>query len=143
MLIDDIIEYCKKRKYIMPSIWHAMGWINTEIAEVYELLLDREASWVRNNPESKPKFSKEELAEELGDIIFMVMLAGYSEGVNPLEAMKTKMDRKLNENVSNIRGDVTLLTYEQLLQEFGGSTTLEDFLEDEEDKLEERNRNGN
>ena len=99
-LMDEIIEYVEKRKYVKPNVWQAMGWVNTEVGEVYELLLQREAEWVRNNPENKPTFSKEELAEELGDVIFMVMLAGYAEGVNPLEAAKSKMKRKLEERVS-------------------------------------------
>lgn len=94
-LMNEILEYTSKRGYVMPNIWQAMGWVNTEIAEVYELILDREAGWVRNHPEDKPNFTEDSLAEELGDVIFMIMLAGYSEGVNPLEAMKAKMARKL------------------------------------------------
>lgn len=113
-LMDEIVEYTSKRQYVMPNIWQAMGWINTEIAEVYELILDREADWVRNNPDGKPRFSKQELAEELGDIIFMVMLAGHSEGVDPLESMKNKMDRKLQENSAKITGTMELVSQEEV-----------------------------
>ena len=58
-LMDEIVEYTSKRQYVMPNIWQAMGWVNTEIAEVYELMLDREAGWVRNHPENKPIFSED------------------------------------------------------------------------------------
>lgn len=98
-LMEEIVEYTTKRQYKMPSIWEAMAWVNTEIAEVYEVMLST-GGWVRNNPQDHPERGKEELAEELGDIIFMVMLAGYAEGVNPLEAMKNKMKRKLSEKVA-------------------------------------------
>lgn len=91
-----IVEYARKRQYVMPNAMQAMAWVNTEIGEVYELLLQKEATWVRNNPDSKTPYSPQQVAEELGDVIFMIMLAGYAEGVNPLDAMKAKMERKLN-----------------------------------------------
>jgi NTP pyrophosphatase (non-canonical NTP hydrolase) len=96
-LMEEIVEYTSKRQYVMPNVWQAMGWVNAEIGEVYEVLLDWSATnWVRNNPEKHPHKTKEDLATELGDVIFMLMLAGYSEGVNPLEALKTKMRNKLD-----------------------------------------------
>ena len=85
----------------MPSVWEAMGWVGAEIGEVYEVLLSN-GGWIRNNPENHPPKDNNDLAEELGDVIFMLMLAGYSEGVNPLEALKAKMARKLEKlNVEN------------------------------------------
>lgn len=103
-LMMEIVEYCLKRKYVFPNAWQAMGWVNTEIGEVYELLLAREADWVRNNPDSKAPYSRIQMAEELGDIIFMVMLAGYAQGVNPMDAMIAKMARKLSEASRTMTG---------------------------------------
>lgn len=94
-LIEQIKEYYEKRELRHPNIWQALAWLQTELAEVYELIMDREGGWVRNNPDSKPKFSKEDLAEELGDIIFMCIVAGIEEGVDPIGAMENKMRRKL------------------------------------------------
>lgn len=93
-LMEEIVKYTSIRQYKMPNLWEAMAWLSTEVGEVYEIMLSS-GNWVRNNPEDHPVKGNDELAEELGDIIFMVMLAGYSEGVNPLEAMKEKMKRKL------------------------------------------------
>jgi NTP pyrophosphatase (non-canonical NTP hydrolase) len=93
-LMMEIIEYCKKRNYLLPDVWEGMAWVSTEIGEVYEVLLSTKP-WVRNNPDSKPKFSREHLAEELGDVIFMIMLTGHAAGVNPLDAMQEKMTNKL------------------------------------------------
>lgn len=99
-LMEEIINYAEKREYKMPDVWEAMGWVTTELGEVYEQLLAKKSGWVRNNPDSKAPYSPESLAEELGDVIFMVMLAGYAEGVNPLQAMKNKMARKLERKVA-------------------------------------------
>lgn len=95
-LIDEIITSFEQRNIISPdNVWQALGFANTELGEVYELLLDREKTWVRNHPENKPKFSKEALGEELGDVILMIMLAGWIEGVNPIQALREKLQRKL------------------------------------------------
>lgn len=95
-LLDFIVEYFNKRKLVYPDTsWQALGFATTEMGEVYELLLDRDKNWIRNNPDDKPKFNKENLAEELGDVIMMIMLAGWVEGVNPIQALKDKINRKL------------------------------------------------
>lgn len=94
-LIDLIEQYYNGRDLKYPDIWQSLGWANTELAEVYELLLARDGGWVRNNPQDHEGFTKDRLAEELGDTIMMLMVAGYVEGVNPIEALKNKIQRKL------------------------------------------------
>jgi len=54
--------------------------------------------WVRNNPYVGKGWSAQAFAEELGDVIFMAMVAGMREGLDPLEAMLKKMKRKLDEH---------------------------------------------
>jgi hypothetical protein len=92
---DFVLHYFSKRKLVWPSFKDAMQWAQTELAEVYELDLARSGDWVRNNPQDHPPFDKDKLAEELGDAIFMLIVAGLVEGVDPLEAMINKMIRKL------------------------------------------------
>lgn len=94
-LIDIITDYYDKRQLAYPDVWEALAWANTELGETYELLLSRNKRWVRNNPQNKEEFSKERFAEELSDIIMMIMVAGYVEGVNPIQALKDKIKRKL------------------------------------------------
>lgn len=96
-LANLIIDYYNKRHLTWPNFDNAMKFVQTELAEVYEIDLDRSGNWVRNHPENKPKFDKEALAEELGDAIFMLVVAGLAEGVDPITAMKNKMERKLEE----------------------------------------------
>lgn len=94
-LIDIINNYYDSGQLVYPDVWESLAWANTELGEVYELLLSRNKQWVRNNPQDHEEFSKEKFSEELGDVIMMLMIAGYVEGVNPIQALKDKIQRKL------------------------------------------------
>jgi len=89
-----IKSYYEVRGLKWPTIEQAMMWAQTELAEVYELLLARDGGWSRNNPESHQGFDKDALAEELGDSIMMLIVAGLVEGVDPLAALREKVERK-------------------------------------------------
>lgn len=88
-------EYYEKRGLKYPDFDNAMKFVVTEIAEIYELDLSRIGGWIRNNPLDKPTYSKDAMAEELGDAIMMLIIAGISEGVDPIEALENKIRRKL------------------------------------------------
>lgn len=95
------MEYAKRELKWPDSADEATDWALTELAEVKELLLARKGGWVRNNPENHPEFDKERLAEELGDVIRMCIVAGVVEEVDPLEAMVVKSRRKMNEEMGS------------------------------------------
>jgi NTP pyrophosphatase (non-canonical NTP hydrolase) len=94
-LKDFIIRYFEMRGLTWPNFDAAMKFVQTELGEVYELDLARINGWVRNNPQTKLSFSKEQLAEELGDVIMMIMVAGIVEGIDPLNALINKMYKKI------------------------------------------------
>lgn len=94
-LVSLIKEYYTFRGYKYPNVWEALGFVTTEMGEVYELLLDRSSGFVRNNPDAKPKFSEDRLAEELGDAIMLLVVAGLVEGVDPLVALEEKIRSKM------------------------------------------------
>ncbi len=96
MKITEIInDYYTQRGLKFPDAWRALAFATTEMGEAYEFLLQRDGGWVRNNPESKPDWDPQAFAEELGDVIMMVIAAGIAEGVDPVQAMLGKMERKL------------------------------------------------
>lgn len=99
-LRNYLVYYIKERPLIMPNFDDAMKFVITELAEVYEFDLSRK-TWIRNNPDDKPSFSKEKLSEELGDAIMMLMVAGIAEGVNPLKSLYEKTQLKLKESKKN------------------------------------------
>lgn len=90
-----IRAYYAKRGLKWPDFDSAMKFVLTELGEVYELDLAREGGWVRNNLQSKPSFSKEELSKELGDAIMMLMVAGIVEGVDPIDSLVDKLRSKI------------------------------------------------
>jgi hypothetical protein len=94
-LLDIILDYYDKRGLNFPNTWESLGWANTELGEVYEQLLAKNSNWVRNNPQDHPPFEKEKFSEEISDVIMMLMVAGYNEGVNPIQSLKDKINRKL------------------------------------------------
>jgi NTP pyrophosphatase (non-canonical NTP hydrolase) len=94
-LVKLIKEYYDYRDLKWPNFDSAMKFVQTEIAEVYELDLAREGGWVRNNPQNKPTYNKEDMAKELGDCIMMLVVAGIAEGVDPVEALVNKINKKM------------------------------------------------
>lgn len=100
-LLSLVEKYYDLRSYKWPDTYQALGWVITELGEVHEILLGRDEGWVRNNSENKPGWDKEKYAEELGDVIFMVIVAGIVEEVDPVDAMLKKMERKICELSDN------------------------------------------
>lgn len=123
MLIDKIKDYYEKRQLLRPNIWEALGWATTELGEVYEVLLSKK-NWVRNNPEDHPQPSVDTLAEELGDVIFMLVVAGIVEGVDPIEALEKKMQRKLSLKTATGVSQVTEMWVEDNHGRFEGSSDV-------------------
>ncbi len=113
MNLNDVRNYYEIRKLKKPNVWEALGWAIAELGEVYEVLMSFSGGWVRNNPDKHPPKTKNDLAEELGDVILMLLVAGMQEGVDPLKAMEDKMNQKISEITS--KGEI--LTEEQA-QEF-------------------------
>lgn len=90
-MLSAIEAYFERKGLKWPDSWRALGWANTELAEVYELILAKDGGWVRNNPEDHDGWSPERFAEELGDTIMMLLVAGYAEGVDALLALENKI----------------------------------------------------
>lgn len=89
-LIED---YYGRRNLVWPDGAQAALWTLTELAEAVELELGRQAKWVRNHPESKERFSRARLAEELGDVLMMTLVWGMTAGIDPLAALTSKLRR--------------------------------------------------
>lgn len=97
-IYELIARYYEHRHLIWPgNADTALDWALTEMAEAKELLLARQARWVRNHPQNEEPFSRERLAEELGDILMMVMVAGMVEGLDPIQALREKIERKMRD----------------------------------------------
>lgn len=92
-----IIKYWAERNLTTPNVWEALAFAQTELGETYEVLLADER-WVRNNPDHKETiFRSLDFAEELGDTIMMLIVAGLSLNIDPIAALRKKIQRKLVE----------------------------------------------
>jgi len=95
-IAETIKEYYTIRNYVWPTVDEALKWHEAEMGEVYELLLAQVGGWVRNHPEDHPPYSDEAFEEEIGDAIFMLLVAGIKAGLDPLGNMLNKMILKAN-----------------------------------------------
>jgi hypothetical protein len=106
--LELVKHYFEQRQLKQPNFTDAMKFVITEIAEVTELDLARpDNGWVRNH--DKEAYSPERMAEELGDAIMMLLVAGWAEGVDPLKALEDKIQVKLLERHLQVyvpKGDV-------------------------------------
>lgn len=98
MLNGIVSDYYEARGLVWPDAREALLWALTELAEAAELEL-ADDDWVRNNPESKEPWDSQRFAEELGDVIFMCIVAAMVEGEDALQAMIDKMGRKLTAHI--------------------------------------------
>lgn len=97
--IAFIKRYYKVRGLTMPDTKEALDFAITEWAEARELLFAEDDKWVRNH-EQEP-YSDKRFAEELGDILLLLIVAGMTRGVDPLQAMVNKLDHKMTEAVND------------------------------------------
>ena len=98
MALKALIRFeFKVRGLKWPTTQEAMMWIVTELGEAAEVILADIPGWVRNHPENHPPYSEERLAEEIGDVIYMMMVLAIINGVSPLTAMVKKITRKAEE----------------------------------------------
>ena len=94
--LDYVLAYFQLRSLKMPeNEWQSLGFLNTELGEVYEALLAKTSGWVRNNPDDKISYSEQRFAEELGDVIMMAIITGHVAGVDPIDALVKKMLRNI------------------------------------------------
>lgn len=94
-LASKIIGYYRKRILRWPGPGEALLWAQSEMGEAADKLLSMDTRWVRNNPQDHPVASNEEFGEELGDAIMMLVVAGLTKGVDPLQLLEAKIERKL------------------------------------------------
>jgi NTP pyrophosphatase (non-canonical NTP hydrolase) len=89
-LTEFVYWYFEFKDLYPPTLEEACQFIATEVGELNEVLVSRNFRWKRNNPQDKHDYSPEHLAHELGDIIYMCIIAGRAAGVDPVAAIYEK-----------------------------------------------------
>lgn len=89
-LSKQVLKHFETKGRVWPSVEDALLFMMTEVAEAIELILIRK-KYVRNHPEHKEFFTPARFAEELSDVIYMAVIAGEVEGVDPLNELRERM----------------------------------------------------
>jgi NTP pyrophosphatase (non-canonical NTP hydrolase) len=83
-------EYFEFRRYVDPNAAQAFFFLSSEVGELADKYVHSQAQWVRNNPQNK----NDDVAGEIGDVLQMLTKFAEKVGVDPLEAMLAKWERK-------------------------------------------------
>jgi NTP pyrophosphatase (non-canonical NTP hydrolase) len=96
MTLEDIWKgYAESRKYEVPNTLESFLWLVSEIGELSEsIVVNMKDGWVRNNPEKKPKVGDELTADEIGDVLMMLIATASAKGLDPIQCMLDKMKKK-------------------------------------------------
>lgn len=87
-LIERIEKYYRDRNLKWPDKKDAAIWLSTEVGELLDSLMRLELGWVRNTVKASDP------AEELADCLMMVMVCSKSLGIDVVEVLLEKMERK-------------------------------------------------
>ena len=88
--ISEIVKaYYEYRGLTNPDANQAYLFLVSEIGELADALVANQAKWVRNNPERE-----RDIEAEIGDVLMMLTVFSMEMGIDPVEAMLKKMERK-------------------------------------------------
>jgi len=82
-------EYYRFRSLTRPDASQAFLFLVSEIGELSDAFVEGQAEWVRNNPDRH-----RDVSDEIGDILMMLTVFADTQGIDPVEAMLKKMQRK-------------------------------------------------
>jgi NTP pyrophosphatase (non-canonical NTP hydrolase) len=88
--LSEIVDaYYQYRGMTHPDANQAYLFLVSEIGELADALVANQADWIRNNPDRE-----REIDAEIGDVLMMLTVFSMEMGIDPLEAMLKKMERK-------------------------------------------------
>lgn len=101
-LLAAIEAYWDAMCRVWPKdVYESMAWMDTEKGEMWEAILSMNKAWVRHNPQDHPEKNLDDVAEEMGDMIIMILCAGRTIGKDPVTIVLDKLLRKLLEKRGN------------------------------------------
>ncbi len=89
MTLLEIVEaYRGYRKLVTPDANQALMFLMSEVGELADAHVNREAEWVRNNQRDR------NIPDEIGDVMMMLVSYAGAVGCDPVGCMLDKMRRK-------------------------------------------------
>mgnify|MGYP001310960742 CR=1 FL=1 len=90
-IVNIVNGYFKFRNYKEPDTTQAFLFLTSEVGELADKLVHVQSEdWVRNHPENK----NDDIAGEIGDVLMMLTKTAATLGLDPIDCMLEKMERK-------------------------------------------------
>jgi NTP pyrophosphatase (non-canonical NTP hydrolase) len=86
---ETVRAYFEHRGLTAPDAGQALLFLVSEVGELADAFVEEQAQWVRNNPERNRNVS-----DEIGDVLMMLTVFADAQGIDPLDAMLAKFERK-------------------------------------------------
>ena len=94
---ETVRAYFEHRGLTAPDAGQALLFLVSEVGELADAFVEQQAQWVRNNPGRN-----RDISDEIGDVLMMLTVFADAEGIDPVDAMLNKFDRKgFNHNGNN------------------------------------------
>ena len=88
-LPEVVRAYFEHRGLTAPDTGQALLFLVSEVGELADAFVEEQAQWVRNNPERNRNIS-----DEIGDVLMMLTVFADAQGIDPVDAMLAKFERK-------------------------------------------------
>jgi NTP pyrophosphatase (non-canonical NTP hydrolase) len=89
--VNDLVgDYFRHRNLVYPDTNQAFLFLVSEVGELADKLVHDQRNWVRNNPDTKD----DDRAGEIADVLMMLAVLSETLGIDPIEAMQDKFNRK-------------------------------------------------
>ena len=88
--IPEIVkQYYEFRGLARPDAHQAFLFLTSEIGELADAFVADQGDWIRNNPDKDRSVS-----DEIGDVLMMLTVFSEALGIDPVQAMLEKMEKK-------------------------------------------------
>ncbi len=88
-IVELVKQYYDFRGLTAPDANQAFLFLTSEVGELADAFVEKQAQWVRNNP---PR--ERNVEDEIGDILMMLTVFAATQGYDPLQALLHKMEKK-------------------------------------------------
>lgn len=88
-LVELVQAYYRFRGLTEPDANQALLFLVSEVGELADAFVEGQGAWVRNHPDKE-----RDIKDEIGDVLMMLTAFAHQLGVDPLDALKAKMERK-------------------------------------------------
>jgi NTP pyrophosphatase (non-canonical NTP hydrolase) len=88
-LAEVVRSYYAFRGLTAPDAGQALLFLVSEVGELADAFVEQQAQWVRNNPGRE-----RDISAEVGDVLMMLTVFADALGLDPMDAMLAKFERK-------------------------------------------------